>query len=115
MIEQTSIWVTFQKEGIHCYPDAPEEVAYLRQPHRHVFHFKVKTEVFHDDRELEFHMLKNELQALYTDDILKLDYLSCEMMARELAEYIKSKNPDRNFYVDVSEDGECGARIEWRK
>ena len=21
-----SIWVTFQKEGIHCYPDAPEEV-----------------------------------------------------------------------------------------
>ncbi len=35
------IWVTFQREGIHQYPDAPEEVAFLRHPHRHVFHLKV--------------------------------------------------------------------------
>ena len=40
-----NIWVTFQKEGIHKYPDAPDEVDFLRYPHRHMFHFKVQIEV----------------------------------------------------------------------
>ena len=44
-----SIWVTFQKEGIHKYPDAPDEVDFLRYPHRHMFHFKVQIEVYNDD------------------------------------------------------------------
>jgi hypothetical protein len=40
------IWVTFQKEGIHCYPaaatdDKLKEVSFLANPHRHMFHFKV--------------------------------------------------------------------------
>jgi len=41
-----SIWVRFQREGIHCYPDAAinpnlEDVAFLAHPHRHIFHFEV--------------------------------------------------------------------------
>ena len=49
-----SIWVTFQKEGIHKYPDAPDEVEFLRYPHRHIFKFKVQIDVEHDDRDIEF-------------------------------------------------------------
>ena len=47
-----NIWVTFQKEGIHKYPDAPDEVDFLRYPHRHMFHFKVQIEVYNDDRDI---------------------------------------------------------------
>ena len=105
-----SIWVTFQKEGIHKYPDAPEGVEFLRHPHRHMFHFRVELEVFHDDRDVEFILFKRELEALYTGGTLQLDYKSCEMMADDLAEYIVSKYPGRGLIIEVSEDGENGAR-----
>lgn len=104
-----SIWVTFQKEGIHCYPDAPEGVEFLKHPHRHMFHFKVQIEVFHDDRDIEFILFKRELQNLYEENILQLDYKSCEMMADDLAAYIQDKYPGRELTIDVSEDGENGA------
>ena len=55
---QKLIWVTFQKEGIHKYPDAPEGVEFLKYPHRHMFKFRVAIQVFHDDRELEFILFK---------------------------------------------------------
>ena len=103
------IWVTYQKEGIHRYPDAPKGVEFLRNPHRHMFHFKVQIEVFHDDRDIEFILFKRELEGLYTDGILQLDYRSCEMMADDLADYIKINYPGRHLIITVSEDGENGA------
>ena len=103
------IWVTYQKEGIHRYPDAPKGVELLRNPHRHMFHFKVQIEVFHDDRDIEFILFKRELEGLYTDGILQLDYRSCEMMADDLADYIKVNYPGRHLIITVSEDGENGA------
>ena len=59
---QRRIWVTFQKEGIHCYPAAATDptlatgdeydVSFLSAPHRHIFHFRVWIDVFHDDRDI---------------------------------------------------------------
>lgn len=110
MSERTKfIWVTFQKEGIHRYPDAPKGVEFLRHPHRHMFHFKVELQVFHDDRDVEFILLKRELENLYTDGTLQLDYRSCEMMADDLADYIMVNYPGRKLVITVSEDGENGA------
>lgn len=103
------IWVTFQKEGIHKYPDAPEGVEFLRHPHRHMFHFRVELEVFHDDRDIEFILLKRELEGLYSEGTLQLDYKSCEMMADDLAEYIQKTYPGRKLTISVSEDNENGA------
>ena len=80
-----SIWVTFQKEGIHKYPDAPEGVEFLKYPHRHMFHFKVMIEVFHDDRDIEFIQFKRWLERLYNDDVIQLNNKSCEMIADDLA------------------------------
>ena len=104
------ISVTFQKEGIHKWPGAVDKpgVEFLANPHRHMFHFKVAIEVFHDDRELEFILFKRELEGLYTDKTLELDYKSCEMMADDLSEYIIDKYPARNLVIEVSEDGENG-------
>ncbi len=109
------IWVTFQKEGIHKYPDAPDEVDFLRYPHRHMFHFKVEIEVDHDDRDIEFFIFKRWLESLYQDNVLQLDYKSCEMMADDLAKKIKDKYPGRRLAIDVSEDGENGCHVEYPK
>jgi len=110
---QKLIWVTFQKEGIHCYPAAPEGVEFLKHPHRHMFHFRVGIQVFHDDRELEFILFKRELEALYADETLQLDYKSCEMMAEDLAKYIIDQYPNRFLEIEVSEDGENGCKVTY--
>ena len=103
------IFVTWQKEGIHQYPDAPKGVEFLAYPHRHMFHFRVEIDVFHDDREIEFILFKRELEGLYTEGTIELDHKSCEMMADELSEYIYKKYSGRAFIITVSEDGENGA------
>ncbi len=110
---KTYIWVTFQKEGIHKYPAAAEleGVEFLQYPHRHMFHFKVQVEVFHDDRDLEFILFKRELEALYDEGTMQLDYKSCEMMAKDVIAYVQEKYPGRDIEVNVSEDGENGALI----
>ena len=112
------IWVTFRKEGIHKYPAALDDpalatgdeydVSFLGYPHRHIFHFKVAIEVFHDDRDIEFIQFKRWLEKLYAEKTLQLDYKSCEMMADDLAEQIKTKYPERDIWIEVSEDGENG-------
>ena len=110
MSETLKIWVTFALHGMHRYPDAPDEVAYLRNEHRHLFQFKVTVSVIHDDREVEFHMLQNWCKAQYAESILELNHKSCEMIARDLMTLLTKKYGDlRSYEVEVSEDGECGA------
>jgi len=118
---ESMIWVTFQKEGIHKYPAAltdPQlatgdkyDVSFLGYPHRHMFHFKIEIEVFHDDRDIEFIQFKRWLEELYGDGILQLDYKSCEMIAEELAETINARYPGRKMKITVSEDNENGATL----
>ena len=71
MKEDTNyIWITTSMEGFHAYPDAPDEVAFLRNRHRHLFHFRVYIEVFHDDREIEFFMFKRDVEKM-------IKFISC--------------------------------------
>ena len=112
-----TIWVTFKREGIHKYPAALEDpnladVSFLGYPHRHMFHFKVWIEVFHDDRDIEFIQFKRWLESLYGDTLV-LDYKSCEMIADELADQIQTKYPGRQVRIEVSEDGENGCDINY--
>lgn len=119
------IWVTFRKEGIHRYPDASTnpklasgdeyDVSFLGYPHRHIFHFKVAIEVFHDDRDIEFIQFKRWLEKLYSDSIIQLDFKSCEMIAEDLHSQISAKYPGRDVWIDVSEDGENGCHIQFDK
>ena len=112
------IWVTWQKEGIHKYPaalDDPklatgdwDDVSFLGYPHRHIFHFKVSIQVFHEDRDIEFIQFSRWCQRLYDNGVLELDYRSCEMIADALAEQIANKYPGRTITIEVAEDGENG-------
>jgi hypothetical protein len=121
--EKSMIWVTFRKEGIHRYPDAGNDpnlasgdeydVSFLQYPHRHIFHFRVYTEVFHDDRDIEFIQFKRWLENLYKQGTLALDYKSCEMIARDLQATIAARYPKREIWIEVSEDGENGCFIKF--
>ena len=118
------IWVTFTKEGIHKYPAALDDpslaagdeydVSFLGYPHRHIFHFKVGITVTHNDRDIEFIQFKRWLVKLYEGE-LNVDYKSCEMMSDDLYEKINDKYPGREVHIDISEDGENGAHIEYAK
>jgi hypothetical protein len=121
--EKSMIWVTFQKEGIHLYPaaaTAPElktgdmyDVSFLGAPHRHIFHFKVYIEVFHDDRDLEFIQFKRWLEKCYADGTLELNHKSCEMIARDLQATISARYSGREIWISVSEDNENGCFIKF--
>jgi hypothetical protein len=116
------IFVKFQKEGIHKYPAAgtnPElaEVSFLQYPHRHMFHFKVYIEIYHDDRDLEFIIEKRWMEYLYQDQTLALDFKSCEMIARDLHQQLaeRYKNRPRKIMIEVSEDDENGCFMTFEK
>jgi hypothetical protein len=123
------IWVTFQREGIHCYPAAATDpllntsdeynVAFLASPHRHIFHFRVSIDVFHNDRDIEFIQFKRWLENLYSPannnsgSVLELNYKSCEMIADDLYLQIAGRYPGRAVEIEVSEDGENGCTISY--
>ena len=123
-----SIWVTFQREGIHYYPGADtdpklatggwDDVSFLGVPHRHIFHFRVWIEVFHNDRDIEFIQFKRWMERLYAEvdsstSELQLDYKSCEMIADDLAVKIQEQYPGRWLKISVAEDNENGCEIEY--
>jgi len=121
-----SIWVTFNKEGVHKYPGADsdpklatgdwDDVSFLGIMHRHIFHFRVRIEVFHNDRDIEFIQFKRWLERLYQNidsnsSVLDLDYKSCEMIADDLYKEISNKYPGRFVEISVAEDNENGCTI----
>lgn len=120
---ERKIWVRFQKEGIHCYPAAATDpalatgdeydVSFLGTPHRHIFHFRVCIDVFHNDRDIEFIQFKRWLENLYSGGILELNYKSCEMIADDLYLQIAGRYPNRAVWIEVAEDGENGCLIKY--
>jgi hypothetical protein len=100
---ERKIWITFRKEGIHKYPAAATDpalctageydVSFLASPHRHIFHFRVWIDVFHNDRDIEFIQFKRWLESLYNgqSSVLELDWKSCEMIADDL--YLQIAGP----------------------
>ena len=112
------VWVTFEKEGLHKYPAALDDpklatgdkydVSFLGYIHRHIFKFRVWIEVFHDDRDIEFIQFIRWMNELYEGE-LNVDFQSCEMISDDLYLKIQERYPNRNVWIEVSEDGENGA------
>ena len=122
---ERKIWVTFRREGIHCYPAAATnprlntageyDVSFLASPHRHIFHFRVWIDVWHNDRDIEFIQFKRWLESLYSgsNTVLALDWKSCEMIADDLYTQIAGRYPERAVWIEVAEDGENGCLIKY--
>lgn len=116
-ITKRQIEVTFQKEGIHKYPAALTDpnladVSFLGHPHRHIFHFRVRIGVQHNDRDIEFIQFKRWLESLYSNSTLELNFKSCEMIAEELIGVISDRY-NRSMSVSVYEDNENGAILDY--
>jgi hypothetical protein len=113
---KTYIIVRTQVEGLHNWPAAKDvfpEVAFLSDPHRHIFHIEASCEVTHTDRDREFIMFKrlinSYLKMKYYDNTQQLHVFgsrSCEMIAKDLLEHFNCN------YVEVWEDLENCGRVE---
>lgn len=109
---KTYIGIRLQIEGFHNFPDAQKafgkEVDFLEARHRHNFNIVAKKQVFHDNRDREFILLKREVQDYFERNFgrpAEFGSMSCEMICRNLQEAY-------NFdYVYCDEDGENFAEI----
>lgn len=112
------IWVTFQRAGLHYYPEAGsnpnlKDVSYLSFKHRHLFKFRVQIQVTHNNRDLEFHQVLGFCEGLLDKRVIDIDNKSMEMLADDLYGSLSRAYPERAMKIEVSEDGECGGLIEY--
>lgn len=115
MERNSYIKVRAEFEGWHHYPNAGDidpRIKFLEDDHRHMFKVEVKISVNHNDRELEFFLVKWALNEYITES--QMNHKSCEMIATDILEYhlIPKYGPDRYYEVIVSEDGESDGIIE---
>ena len=103
--------VTFEVEGLHFWKQAIDAVNFLGYLHRHMFLFVVWVEQKHDDREVEYVLLKRRLEELYKSPV-NFGGASCEMIASNLLKQLKGMFGDRKLKVEVYEDGENGCLVE---
>lgn len=115
-----TIFITTSFEGVHCYPSAPCGVEFLATPHRHMFGVRLEVEVYHDDREVEFILLKRSvnhwIESMQDEfGTWQMGAMSCEQVANWLIDNVKQELPrgnERYIKATVDEDGENGAVVE---
>lgn len=115
------ISVRLEKPGFHCWPEAPDRRAYLRQMHRHLFGVRVTIKVAHGERAVEFHDLRDWLWQWFTPapsqsaSVRNWSTWSCERMAHALLLRLRF-HYDLDFAnVEVSEDGEASGMVMYMK
>ena len=111
----TYIKVRTEFEGFHFYPGAGDidpRIKFLENEHRHMFKVEVKISVSHLDRELEFFLVKWDLQEFIKSG--KMDHKSCEMIATDILQgHLLPKYGERYYEIVVSEDGESDGIVEY--
>jgi len=111
-LPSVSIEVNVAVNGLHCWPDAPDPVAFLRDPHRHTFWIRARLAVTHYNRDVEFFefaaLVRATLEDQYPDlplGLIDFGTSSCEMIAAFLVEELDLEE------CAVSEDQEHGAVV----
>lgn len=134
-----AIKVTLPVEGFHRWLDAPDEVAFLRNYHRHLFKIEAVITVMEDDRELEFFLVQKKIREFIQDHIVMQDMMlqlnfdwedfyeetgygdnedvlvinSCESFASYLIKRLANTyGLNRYIRVEVWEDGENSGMAE---
>lgn len=100
-------------EGVHRWLKCPiDEVGYLRNYHRHLFHITCSSFASHNDRDIEFIEQSHRVQDYLTEKYYSTKYaclmfgdMSCEMLASELFHHFDLAG------CEVNEDGEGGSII----
>lgn len=103
-----AIIITLQFPAVHRWENCSiESVAFLKNPHRHLFFVTIRIPVSHNDREIEFIDMKNKVEAYVKANYANKDLgtKSCEQIAEELYTQFSAS------YVSVLEDNENGSEI----
>lgn len=112
--EFTVVWCTTSFTGWHRWKNAPDEVAYLSEYHRHKFGVKAAVFVTHDNRQAEFHTLQTRVDAILGADYYMRHFeYSCEQLAAMIGSQLERLYGYKPAWVEVDEDSECGARVYW--
>lgn len=109
----TAVYCKVVVEGIHRWEECPiEEVSYLRNDHRHLFHIRAFKTVNHADRDVEFIRLKHQIERFMKEmwwsekhNCYYFGKMSCEMIAKIIVDEF---NLD---VVEVNEDDENGCVV----
>jgi hypothetical protein len=109
VVFETLVKIKTQFEAYHRWKNAPSDVQFLRNWHRHIFYVTLMVEVKHDDRDVEFFQLKRKLDAFVQEHYAGKNFeLSCEMIAKQIVNEFEGKA------CEVSEDNE-NSGIVYRK
>lgn len=109
---RTFIYVKTQFAGLHCWKDAPDDIAFLRSLHRHTFHVKVTVEVTHNDRQVEYFQLKRILDGFIGMCYHEKEFeYSCEQIAESIMRFLRNERKFSVTSVDVNEDGDNGSIV----
>ncbi len=108
-----SVTITTSFIAFHQWKDAPPEVAFLRNMHRHQFGVSATIAVSHGDRQVEFFTAQSVLRTIVRSGLEGRELqLSCEAMA----EHIGQEMAHNGFYVEevtVDEDGENAGTVQF--
>lgn len=104
------VWAAVTLAGWHRWPSAPAHRDYLASRHRHQFCITASVAVGHDDRDVEFHDLRDVITQWWIPD---QGDKSCEAIGRDLQTHLAAHGltPTR---ITVSEDGYDGATLTWQ-
>lgn len=103
---------------IHFWPEAPEDLAYLRKPHHHFFDILVSIEAKGENREISCEHLKDWVSRIILSFPNPVPW-SCETIARKIATKMSKNEPiyrrginpkllGRKFDIIVLEDNTQG-------
>jgi len=108
------VWaiIKTQFEGFHQWLEAPDDVAFLRNMHRHLFYVELWIEQKHTQRDIEYITEKRNLDNVCQHERNLSSNQSCEDIANEIKNYYQEKYPDRKIKVFIFEDNENGCLIE---
>lgn len=104
-------------EGYHFYPDAPVEVNFLSNKHRHTFQISFGYQVEDLNREKEIFIERDKVKRfvktkyLYHENATYFMDRSCEMIANDILEEFEGEGM---IFCEVWEEETGGARVEVR-
>ena len=109
-----AIFIRTSFASFNQWPEAPPQVAFLRNLHRHKFNVEVRFSVTEDDRQLEFFMTQAAVNKVLFEKVIpaleKKRTMSCEMLAGLLFSLLEGLRLPV-ISVSIDEDGENGAIV----
>lgn len=109
---KTTVIISFEIEGFHNYPNAPQEVNFLSFPHRHTFKITAGYVVTDLNREKEIFICRDELKSYLMEAYgspATFNNMSCEMIAKDILDFSME---DGMQWCEVWEENTGGAKIE---